>query len=181
MLPPPLQEKDDKPNPEAEQLNGQMEQMAGQMEAMGAHIKDLEDKTEIDLKKIEIEWFKAETARMAEIAKIEAGTQPGIEPSTMEIERHVSDMADAEHRRELEILKTIHSMQPQPEPEQTMPQEQAPMANQEQPIEQPQEAMPEESMEEPEEEQPDKIDKLIEYLKQPQKVTLPDGRVIQIN
>jgi len=182
MLPPPLQEKDDKPNPEAEQLNGQMEQMAGQMEAMGAHIKDLEDKTEIDLKKIEIEWFKAQTVRMAEIAKIEAGTQPGIEPSTMEIERHVSDMADAEHRRELEILKTIHSMQPQPEPEQPMPQEQAaPMANQEQPVEQPQEAMPENPMAEPETEQPDKIDKLIEYLKQPQKVTLPDGRVIQIN
>jgi len=185
MLPPPLQEKDDKPNPEAEQLNGQMEQMAGQMEEMGAHIKDLEAKTEIDRQKLEIEWFKAETARMAEIAKMEAGTQPGIEPTTMEIERHISDMADAEHRRELDILRTIHSMQPKEEMEQPEPSEQPhmqeiPSAEAQEPVQEPAEV---ESVEpiESQDQQPDKIDKLIEYLKQPQKVTLPDGRVIQIN
>jgi len=185
MLPPPLQEKDDKPNPEAEQLNGQMEQMAGQMEQMGAHIKDLEEKTEIDRQKIQIEWFKAETARMAEIAKMEAGTQPGIEPTTMEIERHISDMADAEHRRELDILRTIHSMQPKEEMEQPMPSEQPhmqeiPEAEAQEPIQEPAEVEAVEPIES-QDQQPDKIDKLIEYLKQPQKVTLPDGRVIQIN
>jgi hypothetical protein len=124
MLPPQLQEQPEGQDPQMQQAQQQMEQMSKQMEEMGQHIQELSDSKDIDQAKIEIEWFKAETSRMEALAKMESGTQPGIEPTTIELEQHASKMANEEHQRELNILKMLNDMKVQ-EPQEPQAQEQA--------------------------------------------------------
>jgi len=110
MLPAPLQEQEQKQDPQMEQATQQMEEMAQQMEEMSKHIAQLEDEHELKMLDLSIKQYDAETKRIKTIADIEAGTQAGIEPTTLEIERHASDMADAEHARQLAIIEAQHRM-----------------------------------------------------------------------
>jgi len=111
MLPPQLQEQEQKQDPQLEQAMQQMNQMADQMQHMSDEIARLSDEHELKMLDLAIKQYDAETKRIKTIADIEAGTAPGIEPSTFEIEAHASAMADAEHARQLEIIKTIHQME----------------------------------------------------------------------
>jgi hypothetical protein len=111
MLPPQLQEQEQKQDPQLEQATQQMNQMAGQMQHMSDEIARLSDEHELKMLDLAIKQYDAETKRIKTIADIEAGTAPGIEPTTFELEKHASDMADAEHARQLEIIKTIHQME----------------------------------------------------------------------
>lgn len=111
MLPPQLQEQEQKQDPQLEQAMQQMNQMADQMQHMSDEIARLSDENELKMLDLAIKQYDAETKRIKTIADIEAGTAPGIEPSTLEIEAHASAMADAEHARQLEIIKTIHQME----------------------------------------------------------------------
>jgi hypothetical protein len=110
-------------SPELEQATQQMQQMAQQMEEMGKHIQQLTDDQDLKMLDLAIKQYDAETKRIKTIADIEAGTAPGIEPSTLEIERHASDMADAEHARQLQIMQTIHQMNMDNQQAQPTPQE----------------------------------------------------------
>ena len=111
MLPPQLQEQPEgKQDPQLEQATQQMNQMADQMQHMGDEIARLTDEHELKLLDLAIKQYNAETTRIKTLAEIEAGTPGGIEPSTLEIEQHASDMATAEHGRQLEIIKTMHQM-----------------------------------------------------------------------
>lgn len=111
MLPPQLQEQEQKQDPQLEQATQQMNQMADQMQQMSDEIARLSDEHELKMLDLAIKQYDAETKRIKTIADIEAGTAPGIEPTTFELEKHASDMADAEHARQLEIIKTIHQME----------------------------------------------------------------------
>lgn len=111
MLPPQLQEQEQKQDPQLEQATQQMNQMADQMQQMSDEIARLSDEHELKMLDLAIKQYDAETKRIKTIADIEAGTAPGIEPSTLEVEAHASAMADAEHARQLEIIKTIHQIE----------------------------------------------------------------------
>lgn len=111
MLPPQLQEPEkgqQVPDPAAQQMEQQMGQMADQMEEMGQEIARLSDDKDIKMRELAIKQFDAETKRIKTIADIEAGTQPGIEPTTLEIEAHANQMLNDEHARELAIKQEIH-------------------------------------------------------------------------
>lgn len=124
MLPPQLQEQPEGQDPQMQQAQQQMHQMASQMEEMGQHIQSLTDKSEIEKGHLAIDWYKAETDRLSTIAKMEAGTQPGIEPTTIEMEQHASRMATEEFQRELNIIKMIDQLKTQ-EPQEPAAQEAA--------------------------------------------------------
>jgi hypothetical protein len=111
MLPPQLQEPEkgqQSPDQAAQQAQQQMEQMANQMEHMSQEIARLSDDKDIKILELYIKRFDAETKRIKTIADIEAGTAPGIEPTTLEIEAHVNQMLNDEHARELAINQEIH-------------------------------------------------------------------------
>jgi hypothetical protein len=137
MLPPPLQEQEQ--SPELQQATQQMQQMSQQMEEMGKHIQQLTDDQDLKMLDLAIKQYDAETKRIKTIADIEAGTAPGIEPSTLEIEKHASDMADAEHARQLEIMKTIHQMSMDNQQAQQPPQmQETPQGENAEPVQEPQ-------------------------------------------
>jgi len=132
MLPPPLQEPEkgqQAPDPAAQQAEQQMGQMADQMEHMSQEIARLSDDKDLKMMELDIKRYDAETKRIKTIADIEAGTQEGIEPTTLEIEAHANQMMNDEHARELAIKQEIHKqhmdLNPPPQTLQESPQGEA--------------------------------------------------------
>jgi len=86
---------------------------------------------------LDIKRFDAETKRIKTIADIEAGTAPGIEPTTLEIEAHANQMLNDEHARELAIKQEIHRQHMDLNPPQPTPQE-SPQGESAEPTQEPQ-------------------------------------------
>jgi len=138
MLPPQLQDQQQQQSPEIQQATQQMHQMADQMQHMSDEIARLSDEHELKMLDLAIKQYDAETKRLSTIATIEKGTQPGIEPTTMELERHTSDMMNAEYQCELSIMQEIHKQNMDHAKLQQPEQPEQPSGEQAEPVQEPQ-------------------------------------------
>jgi len=124
MLPPQLQEQPEgTETPEMQQAAQQANQMADQMQHMSQEIARLSDDRDLKEKELQIKWYDAETKRLTALA----GSEPSpTEPDMIALEKHASDMADAEHARQLAIIDQHHKINMDlnpPQPTQPTPQE----------------------------------------------------------
>lgn len=125
MLPPQLQEQPEgTETPEMQQAAQQANQMADQMQHMSQEIARLSDERELKERELQIKWYDAETKRLTALA----GSEPApTEPDMIALEKHASDMADADHARNLAIIQQHHQMNmdlnPPQQPQPTTPQE----------------------------------------------------------
>ena len=109
MLPPQLQpqpEGQQPPDPQLQQAGQQMQQMSEQMQHMSQEIMRLQDETQFKDRELKIKEFDAETKRIVALMPDKA-TEP-MGATELELEKHASDMMDAEIRRGLDVQNAIH-------------------------------------------------------------------------
>jgi hypothetical protein len=109
MLPPQLQpapEGQQPPDPQLQQAGQQMQQMSEQMQHMSQEIQRLQDETQFKDRELKIKEFDAETKRIVALMPDKA-TEP-MGATELELEKHASDMMDAEIQRGLAVQDAIH-------------------------------------------------------------------------
>jgi hypothetical protein len=109
MLPPQLQppaEDQQPPDPQLQQAGQQMQQMSEQMQHMSQEIMRLQDETQFKDRELKIKEYDAETKRIVALMPDKA-TEP-MGATELELEKHASDMMDAEIQRGLAVQNAIH-------------------------------------------------------------------------